>query len=115
MVRSAWLQVYNQEFLLDEGSQRQLTKFRTEFQSKCHPWIYGIMNFEPFPEVMILRTLDPSELELKLESPSMVVDMESRREIYLDPDAARETYRQQFDEHRIGIAVPCSMVSCRCS
>jgi uncharacterized protein (DUF58 family) len=51
-------------------------------------------------EVVILRTLDPSELELKLESPSMVVDMESQREIYLDPDAARETYRNQFDEHR---------------
>lgn len=51
-------------------------------------------------EVMILRTLDPAELELKLESPSMVVDMESGREIYLDPDAARETYREQFDQHQ---------------
>ena len=29
MVRSAWLQVYNQEFLLDEGSQRQLRTIQT--------------------------------------------------------------------------------------
>ncbi|MCK5666286.1 MAG: penicillin-binding protein 2, partial [Thiotrichaceae bacterium] len=29
LVRSAWLQVYNQEFLLDEGSQRQLRTIQT--------------------------------------------------------------------------------------
>jgi len=27
--RSAWLQIYNQEFLLDEGSQRQLRTIQT--------------------------------------------------------------------------------------
>jgi uncharacterized protein (DUF58 family) len=51
-------------------------------------------------EVMILRTLDPSELNLSLDAPSMIVDMESGRQIYLDPDAARETYRERFDAHR---------------
>lgn len=51
-------------------------------------------------EVLILRTLDPSELELNLKSPSMVVDMETGREIYLDPDAAREAYREQFATHQ---------------
>jgi uncharacterized protein (DUF58 family) len=50
--------------------------------------------------VVILRVLDPSELELKLDSPSMVIDMESQREIFLDPDAARESYRRQFDRHQ---------------
>jgi uncharacterized protein (DUF58 family) len=50
-------------------------------------------------EVVILRTLDPSELELKLDAPSMMVDMESGREIYIDPDAARQSYREKFDEH----------------
>ena len=29
LIRSAWLQVYNQEFLLDEGSQRQLRTIQT--------------------------------------------------------------------------------------
>jgi uncharacterized protein (DUF58 family) len=51
-------------------------------------------------EVVILRTLDPAEVELNLESPSMVVDMESGREIYLDPEVAREQYRKQFDAHQ---------------
>ena len=50
-------------------------------------------------EVVILRVLDPAELELRLQSPSMVVDMESGREIYLDPEAARQQYREKFNQH----------------
>ena len=51
-------------------------------------------------EVMIIRTLDPAELELQLPEPGMVVDLETGQEIYLDPEAARDEYRQRFDEHR---------------
>ncbi len=51
-------------------------------------------------EVVIIRVVDPGELELKLKSPSMVVDMETQREIYLDPEAANEAYTQQFSNHR---------------
>lgn len=51
-------------------------------------------------EVAILRVLDPSETALALESPSMVVDMETGKEIYLDPEAARASYREKFDEHQ---------------
>ena len=56
---------------------------------------------------MILRVLDPGELALKMESPSMVVDMESGREIYLDPEAAKEAYRTRFDEHRRQLQAIC--------
>ncbi len=58
-------------------------------------------------EVLILRTLDPSELELQLDSPSMVVDMESGKEIYLDPEAARAAYLQQFQSHQAKIQSIC--------
>lgn len=51
-------------------------------------------------QVMILRVLDPGEVTLQLESPSMVVDMESGREIYLDPASAKASYQAKFDEHR---------------
>ena len=50
-------------------------------------------------EVVILRTLDPSEVNFHLDSPSMVVDMESGREIYLDPEAAQSEYQSKFDAH----------------
>lgn len=58
-------------------------------------------------EVLMLRTLDPAELELKIESPSMVVDMETDREIYLDPDAARATYHEQFSAHQRELQAIC--------
>ena len=50
-------------------------------------------------EVIVLRVLDPAELQLQLPEPGMVVDMETGQEIYLDPEAAREEYRRRFDEH----------------
>ena len=58
-------------------------------------------------EVLIIRVLDPAELELKLKSPSMVVDMESQREIYLDPDAAIESYAAEFGQHRTELQAIC--------
>ncbi len=51
-------------------------------------------------EVSILRILDPQELKFHLDSPSMVVDMETGRQMYLDPDAALESYEKAFGEHR---------------
>ena len=51
-------------------------------------------------EVAIIRTLDPVEIDFDLSSPSMVQDMESGREIYIDPDAARQSYQEQFQQHQ---------------
>ncbi len=51
-------------------------------------------------EVLILRTLDPAEIELQISAPSMVVDLETGQQIYLDPDAARQSYQQRFSEHQ---------------
>lgn len=51
-------------------------------------------------EVMIIRTLDPAEVELQLSAPGMVVDLETGNEIYLDPELARADYRRRFVEHQ---------------
>lgn len=58
-------------------------------------------------QVMILRVLDPAELSLQMQSPSMVVDMESGREIYLDPEAAKAEYAKRFEEHRTQLQAIC--------
>lgn len=50
-------------------------------------------------EVMILRIIDPAEMQLQLDSPSMIVDMESGKEMYIDPEAARRDYIERFTEH----------------
>jgi len=59
-------------------------------------------------EVMILRTLDPGELQLSLPGPTTVRDMETGRELYLDPDAAGEQYNQNFSAHREQIRSICN-------
>ena len=65
-------------------------------------------------EVMILRTLDPSEIELDLKAPSMVVDMESGREIYLDPDEARKQYAANFEKHKTQLQEICDSLGVDC-
>jgi uncharacterized protein (DUF58 family) len=58
-------------------------------------------------EVMILRTLDPGELQLSLPGPTTVRDLETGRELYVDPDSAREQYEQNFAAHRGEIRAIC--------
>jgi uncharacterized protein (DUF58 family) len=50
-------------------------------------------------EVVILRILDPAETDFAFDKPTTFVDMESGRDLYIDPAAARETYRRNFAEH----------------
>lgn len=58
-------------------------------------------------EVIILRTLDPAEVNLPISEPVTVVDMETGRELFLDPDAAREQYTKNFEAHRDRIREVC--------
>ena len=58
-------------------------------------------------EVMILRTLDPGELRLSMPGPTTVRDMETGRELYLDPEAASEQYNKNFSAHRDQIRTIC--------
>jgi uncharacterized protein (DUF58 family) len=58
-------------------------------------------------EVLILRTLDPAEIEFQISTPSMVMDVESGREIYIDPDAARSDYQARFAQHQLELKAIC--------
>jgi len=51
-------------------------------------------------EVMILRTIDPGELSLSITEVTTVVDMETGREMYLDPAEAAQEYSRNFANHR---------------
>ena len=50
-------------------------------------------------DVMLMRILDPSEVTLNLSKPTMLRDLESQREMYIDPSAARAKYLSRFEEH----------------
>lgn len=50
-------------------------------------------------DVLLLRVLDPSEKELSLEQPTMLRDLETGNEMYIDPHTAKDKYKQRFAQH----------------
>jgi uncharacterized protein (DUF58 family) len=58
-------------------------------------------------EVVVLRIIDPAELDLGLSEPAMVLDLETGRQIYVDPASSRTRYAERFSEHQRQIASIC--------
>ena len=58
-------------------------------------------------EVVLLRVLDPAEMDFTFDKPVMFVDMESGRDLYVDPSTARLQYRRNFERHAEEIARTC--------
>jgi len=50
-------------------------------------------------EVVVLRTLDPAEIEFTFHEPALFQDVESGRETYVDPELARREYLDRFHAH----------------
>jgi uncharacterized protein (DUF58 family) len=59
-------------------------------------------------EVVVLRILDPAELTFPFADAAMFLDLESGRELYVDPEGVRATYRRRFGEHAGQIAETCN-------
>lgn len=51
-------------------------------------------------DVVIIRTLDPVELTFRFSDEALFHDLESGRELYVDPESVRAGYLQKFGEHR---------------
>jgi hypothetical protein len=54
-----------------------------------------------------LRVLDPAEIHFRFERPAMFVDLESGRDLYVDPAAVRQQYLDKFNEHASAIQRSC--------
>jgi uncharacterized protein (DUF58 family) len=50
-------------------------------------------------DVMVLRVLDPAEVDFTFAAPGMFHDLESGRNLYIDPQVARAEYQRRFNEH----------------
>lgn len=59
-------------------------------------------------EVVVMRVLDPAEIDFPFQDAALFQDVESGRELYVDPQFARERYRQRFTEHATGLATACN-------
>lgn len=51
-------------------------------------------------EVLIFQVLDPTELKFEFTEASLFVDVESGRELYVDPQSVRAEYLRRFGEHQ---------------
>src|SRR3954454_2227992 len=58
-------------------------------------------------EVVLLRVLAPAELDFDFKKPAMFHDLESGKDLYIDPAAARARYRQNFTNHAAEIEKVC--------
>ncbi|MCO6456431.1 MAG: DUF58 domain-containing protein [Pirellulaceae bacterium] len=59
-------------------------------------------------EVMLLRVLDPAEVDFPFQQASTFEDLETGRHLYVDPAVARAEYRRKFDEHDQQLRTLCS-------
>lgn len=58
-------------------------------------------------EVLLFHVLDPAELAFGFDKPAQFYDVESGRELYIDPDLARKEYRRKLDKHMAGARTTC--------
>jgi uncharacterized protein (DUF58 family) len=58
-------------------------------------------------DVVVLRILDPAEANFTFTTPAMFLDVESGREIYIDPTEARAEYLRRFAIHAAEIHRAC--------
>jgi uncharacterized protein (DUF58 family) len=58
-------------------------------------------------EVAVFQVLDRQEIDFAFETPSPFVDMESGRELFIDPAAVRDGYRERFRAHSETVARSC--------
>jgi uncharacterized protein (DUF58 family) len=50
-------------------------------------------------EIIVFQVLDPSEVNFDFRRATVFHDVESERDVYVDPDALRPEYRRRFEEH----------------
>jgi uncharacterized protein (DUF58 family) len=61
-------------------------------------------------DVVILRTLDPTEVDFNFDQATMFQDLETGREIYIDPQNAAAEYKQRFEEHEAAVRKICDQL-----
>lgn len=66
-------------------------------------------------DVLVLRVLDPAEVDYPFEDANMVRDMETGRDIYVEPTQARATYQENFAAHEAQIIETCSKLGAQYS
>jgi len=59
-------------------------------------------------EVAVFQILDPAEISFDFSEPALFQDVESGRELYIDPETVRSQYQEEFNAHLAEIETICS-------
>jgi uncharacterized protein (DUF58 family) len=59
-------------------------------------------------EVILFQLLDPAELTFKFNDAARFLDLESGRDLFLEPELARKEYVRRLEAHIAGIETVCS-------
>lgn len=59
-------------------------------------------------EVVVFQILDPAELAFDFAKAALFRDLESGRQLYIDPDAVRAEYKRGFEAHCAAVAATCA-------
>jgi uncharacterized protein (DUF58 family) len=58
-------------------------------------------------EVVLWRILDPAETDFRFRDAVMMEDLETGRQLYVDPALVRRTYQRRFQEHAESVQQAC--------
>lgn len=58
-------------------------------------------------ELVVFQTLDPAELSLSFDEPAVFRDLETGRDLYVDPAVARPAYRRALEAHLSAVQAAC--------
>ncbi len=64
-------------------------------------------------EILVLRVLDRTEVDFSLQQSAMLQDLETGKEIYVDPAAIRSDYLKKFNQHADELTEMCHRKSVR--
>jgi uncharacterized protein (DUF58 family) len=58
-------------------------------------------------EVVVMRILDPAERDFSFPEPAMFQDMETGRQLFVDPQSVKDTYLERFRAHAAQVSDIC--------
>lgn len=61
-------------------------------------------------DVVVFQVLDPAELTLGFDGPRLFEDLETRQQIYCDPDVIRSGYLERIRDHNVQVRAACDAV-----
>lgn len=61
-------------------------------------------------DVLLLRVLDPTEVDFTFSQPTMFQDLETGKNLFIDPTEAREEYIDRFSQHETQLKVLCDQL-----